>query len=304
MTIIVFGSINMDLVVRAPRLPNRGETLTGTTFTTVGGGKGANQAVACGRLGATTTMIGRVGDDTFGVTLLNSLRDYGVDTSGIITHSGLPSGIALITVDEAGENTIVIIPGANGAVGVEDVSRLGRMLGERRVLLLQLEVPMNTVMAAAQTARQLPSITTILDPAPAQSLPPELYGLVDIITPNETEATALSGVAVLDEASADLAARRLIGYGAKQVIIKMGGKGVYWRQADTGRFFPAFSVQAVDTVAAGDAFNGGLAVALSDGLPMETAIRWGQATAALSVTKGGAQPSMPDRASVTRLLEV
>jgi ribokinase len=221
MTILVFGSINMDLVVRAPRLPERGETLTGTTFFSVGGGKGANQAVACARLGAATTMVGRVGDDSIGGRLLEELRGYGVDTSGVITHTGLPSGVALITVEDAGDNTIVIVPGANGAISVEDVSRLGRLLPGRKALLLQLEIPMETVVAAARAARQL-NITTILDPAPAQTLPPELYTLVDIITPNETEATALSGTAVLDEAAADLAARRLIGYGARQVIIKMG----------------------------------------------------------------------------------
>jgi ribokinase len=162
---------------------------------------------------------------------------------------------------------------------------------------------MEIVVAAARTARQL-NITTILDPAPAQTLPSELYGLVDILTPNEIEATALSGTAILDEGSADLAARRLIGYGAKQVIIKMGSRGVYWRQGEIGRFFPAFQVQAVDTIAAGDAFNGGLAVALSDDMPMEEAIRWGQAAAALSVTRAGAQPSMPDRVAVMNLLAI
>jgi ribokinase len=248
-------------------------------------------------------MIGRVGDDAFGARMLDELRAYGVDTTGVITHSGLPSGVALITVaDNTAENTIVIIPGANGAIGVEDIGRLERLLTGRKALLLQLEVPIPIVAAAAAGARQA-NVLTILDPAPAQPLPPELYALADVLTPNETEATALSGIAILDEATADLAARRLIGYGARQVIIKMGSKGVFWRQGETAGFFPAFNVAAVDTVAAGDAFNAGLAVALTDGMPMETAIRWGQATAALSVTKAGAQPSMPERAAVVSLLE-
>ncbi|MGB9753715.1 ribokinase [Roseiflexus castenholzii] len=299
MTIVVFGSINMDLVVRTPRLPAPGETLTGHSFFTAPGGKGANQAVACARLGAPTRMVGRVGDDLFGEQLRHSLRSFGVQDDGVLTTPG-PSGVALIAVDDAAENTIVIVPGANGAVGSEDMPRLERALDGARALLLQLETPLATVAAAARAGRAR-GATVILDPAPALPLPDELYALADILTPNESEATTLTGIPVHDEQSAAAAARALLARGARTVIIKLGARGALAADANGVRFWPAFTVTAVDTVAAGDAFNGGLAVALSEGRPFEEAIRWGLAAGALSVTKHGAQPSMPDRAELLAL---
>jgi len=193
MAIVVFGSINMDLVVRAPRLPASGETLTGSAFLTSVGGKGANQAVACARLGAATRLIGRLGDDVFGGTLREGLHADGVDVTDVGTSVGIPSGVALITVDDRGENTIVVVPGANGTMGDDDVARLDSALEDARVLLLQLEIPLNAVVTAAQAARRH-GVTLILDPAPARPLPPELYVATDIVTPNETEAAALTGL--------------------------------------------------------------------------------------------------------------
>lgn len=300
MTIVVFGSINMDLVARTPRLPAPGETLTGHTFFTAPGGKGANQAVACARLGAPTRMVGRVGDDLFGEQLRASLRAAGVLDDDVLTTPG-PSGVALIAVDDAAENMIVIVPGANGAVGSDDMPRLEQALNGARVLLLQLETPLATVVAAARAARAR-GITVLLDPAPALPLPDELYALADILTPNESEAATLTGIPVHDEQSAAAAARALLARGVRTVIIKLGARGALTADANGARLWPAFTVTPVDTVAAGDAFNGGLAVALSEGRSFEEAIRWGLAAGALSVTKPGAQPSMPERKELLALL--
>jgi ribokinase len=301
MSVVVFGSINMDLVVRAPRLPAPGETLTGHTFFSVPGGKGANQAVACGRLGMLTKMVGRVGQDVFAVALRESLAAAGVDIAGVVATEG-PSGVAAIAVDDAAENTIVVVPGANGAVGAEDVARLDAALAGARVLLLQLEVPLDAVVAAARAARRR-GVTVVLDPAPARELPAELYPLADIITPNETEAGILLGFPVRDEAAAERAARGLLARGVGRVVLKLGGRGVYAADPSAGALHPAFPVTPVDTVAAGDAFNGGLAAALSEGRPFEEALRWGLAAGAISVTRAGAQPSMPSRAELLALLQ-
>jgi ribokinase len=301
MSVVIFGSINMDLVVRTPRLPAPGETLIGHTFFTAAGGKGANQAVACARLGAQSRMIGRVGDDMFGTTLRQNLRDYGVDDAGISVSAG-PSGVAVIAVDDAAENTIVIVAGANGTIGEDDLAALERALAGAKVLLLQLEVPIEAVLAAAQAARRR-GVTVILDPAPARQLPAELYAASDIITPNETEAAALVGFAVQDQQSAERAGQALLDRGVRAAIIKLGSKGVYWIDGARAGFAPAFPVVPVDTVAAGDAFNGGLAAALDASLPLEQALRWGLAAGALSVTKSGAQQSMPSRQELEQLLE-
>ncbi len=300
MAIVVFGSINIDLVVRTPRLPAPGETLTGHTFFTAPGGKGANQAVACARLGVPTRMVGRVGDDLFGEQLRASLRSFGVQDDGVLTTPG-PSGVALIAVDDTAENTIVIVPGANGAVSIADIPRLERALDGARALLLQLEVPIETVVAAARAAHTR-GVTVILDPAPALPLPDELYALADIITPNEHEATTLTGIAVHDDQGAIAAARTLIARGARRVALKLGARGALTADAEGEQFWSPFTVTPVDTVAAGDAFNGGLAVALSEGRSFNEAIRWGLAAGALSVTRHGAQPSMPERNEVLTLL--
>jgi ribokinase len=307
MGVIVFGSINMDLVVRTARLPKPGESFTGHSFFTAGGGKGANQAVACARMGVPTRLVGKVGGDVFGTTLRQDLQGYGVDISGVSVQPAQSSGVAVISVDDSAENCIIIVPGANGDVGHDDVERVAAMLNdvnEAQVLLLQLEIPLESVVDAAQLAHQR-GVTVILDPAPARPLPTELYTLIDILTPNETEATALTGFPVESEQDAAKAAAFLMRQGLKNLIVKMGAKGVYWHgpeHGERGQVFPAYQVTAVDTVAAGDAFNGGLAAALAEGRPFIEAIRWGLAVSALSVTKAGAQPSMPDRAAVMELM--
>ena len=301
MAIVVFGSINMDLVARAPRLPAPGETLTGVTFLTPPGGKGANQAVACARLGATTRLIGRLGDDVFGRTLRDGLRADGVDVSGVATSAGSPSGVALITVDDGGENTIIVVPGANGEMGEDDVIRLDGALEDAHVLLVQLEVPLDAVMAAARAA-QRHGVPLILDPAPARALPPALYAATHIITPNETEAAALTGIPTDSPEGVRRAARVLVERGARGALIKMSHKGAYWDDGQDGHFWDPVPVTATDTVAAGDAFNGALAVALAEGRPINDAIRWGLAAGACAVTKVGAQPSMPTREDVMELL--
>jgi ribokinase len=300
MNIIVFGSINMDLVSQVPRLPAPGETLRGSDFFTVPGGKGANQAAACARLGAPVAMIGRVGEDVFGTALLNGLKNYGVDVSGVTITPG-PSGVAVIAVDEQAENNIVIIPGANGQIGLEDLVRLDTALAGADSLLLQLEIPLEAVTAAARLAHHR-NVRVLLDPAPASPLPDELYGLVDWLTPNESECAALVGFPVPDSESAERAAEILIRRGVKHIIIKMGWRGAYLHDGISGTLIPGFRVEAVDTTAAGDAFNGALAVALCNGLALHEAVRFANAAGALSTTRRGAQPSMPSADEIKKLL--
>ena len=301
--VIVFGSINMDLVTRTPRLPRAGETLQGYEFFTAAGGKGANQAVAAARLGISTQMVGRVGNDDFGHQLRDGLQAAGVHIDQVLLDDNASSGVAVIAVDDAGENNIIIIAGANGRVNQEDVERLTDLLPSAAALLLQLEVPIPAVLIAAQAAQKA-GVPVILDPAPArEDIPPELYSLVDIITPNEVEATQLVGFPVDGQETASKAAAELQQRGIGTVIIKLGAHGVFCATASETFFVPAFSVQAVDTVAAGDAFNGGLAAALAEGLPLRQAVLWGAAAGALSATKVGAQPSLPDRETFRRFLK-
>ncbi|MEH2056242.1 MAG: ribokinase [Nostoc sp.] len=295
MSIIVFGSINIDLVATAPRLPVAGETLLGEEFFKVSGGKGANQAVALAKLGIPTQIVGRVGADDFGTELVNNLQTSGVQTHNIFVDETVSSGVAIITVSHTGENQIVVIPGANGRVNQEDVERLSHLLPQATALLLQLEIPITAVVAAAKAA-QGANIKVILDPAPAQSnLPDELYTLVDIMTPNEVEAAQLVGFPVDGEELAAKAAAVLLQRGVKCAIVKLGAKGVFCATAEEKFFVPAFRVNVLDTVAAGDAFNGGLAAALFEGLSLHQAVVWGAAVGALAATKSGAQTSLPDR---------
>jgi ribokinase len=301
MSIIVLGSINMDLVVHTPRLPKPGETLTGTSFHTTPGGKGANQAVACARLGASTQMIGRVGEDFFGSALKNNLLAYGVDITGISSEVSTPSGVALIEVDDAGENTIIVIPGANGIVGAPDLRHLETVLPQAKILLLQLEVPLDTAQEAAQMA-SAQGVTVILDPAPAKILPESLYSNVDILTPNTSEASILAGFPVETTEDAQRAARTFLDKGLEYAVIKMGARGAYVANQSWEKHFNAIPVEVVDTVAAGDAFNGALAVALSEGLPIEEAMVWGISGGAIAVTKPGAQEAMPARDQLLKLI--
>jgi len=301
MTVVVFGSINMDLVARAPRLPAPGETVPGHTFFTAPGGKGANQAVACARLGAPTRMVGRVGDDALGVELRAALRAAGVDEREVVSTAG-PSGVALIAVDDGARNTIIVVPGANGAIGSSDVARLEVALRGAQVLLLQLEIPLEAVIVAARAARRA-GVRVILDPAPACQLPAELYQLVDIITPNESEAATLVGFAPDDEAARIAAARALHARTGGAVVLKLGEHGALLFADEQALHLPALPVRAVDSVAAGDAFNAGLAVALVEGQSLPAALRWAVAAGALAVTRAGAQPAMPSRDEVLAMLK-
>ncbi len=302
MSIAVFGSINMDLVVRSPHIPVPGETILGSDFVTVPGGKGANQAVAAAQLGLPVHLIGAVGDDGFGQQLRQSLRDYTVDITHVQTIRGA-SGVALITVDDKGENTIVVASGANMRMTAGILDAVALALDDSKSLLLQLEIPYDLVLTAAHLAKRR-KLMVILDPAPApqKPLPAELYALADIITPNENETLALTGIAPIDDASAAAAAQVLHQRGAQHVVIKRGAQGVVWSHAGQQQVVPAFVVPAVDTVAAGDCYNGALAVALHDGMLMPVALRFAAASAAIAVTRRGAQSSMPNRREVLALL--
>ena len=302
MSIIVFGSINMDLVATAPHLPTAGETLLGYDFFQAPGGKGANQAVAIAKLGIPTQIVGRVGKQGFSQELIDNLATNDVKTDNIFVDESVSSGVAIINVDDAGENLIVVIPGANGQVNQEDVERLSRLLPGKKALLLQLEIPVPAVIAAAEAARKV-GVKVILDPAPAQKdLPEELYPLIAILTPNQVEAAQLVGFPVNDQDSAKKAAEILLQKGVKCAVVKLGSKGVYCSNGTESFFTPAFSVKTVDTTAAGDAFNGGLAAAISQEFSLKQAIIWGSAAGALAATKSGAQPSLPDRHTFDKFL--
>ena len=294
MSVISLGSINMDLVVRTPRFANPGETIVGLDFYTAPGGKGANQAVAVGRLGVDALMFGRIGDDFFGKNLLKNLQENNVGIKGVKIDDALPTGTALITVDDHAENIIIIIPGANSAVGDSDINNLIPFFKKGNILMLQLEIPLDTVVAATKKAKES-GVKVLLDPAPARELPDELLQLCDFITPNETEAQFLTGVKIENSVDAKKAAEVLLEKGVQAVIVKMSSKGSYYYDGSIEILFPAYKVDAIDTVAAGDAFNGSFAAALSEGKQIEEILQWANACGALSTTKPGAQPSMPSR---------
>lgn len=295
--VVVIGSLNMDLVTRAPRLPRGGETLIGESFATVSGGKGANQAVAAARLGAQVSMVGCVGSDAYGEELRGALLAEQIDCQAVSTVED-SSGVALIVVDDNSQNAIVIVAGANGALTPAVIDRFDAVLQAADVIICQLEVPDATVGHALKRGRELGK-TVILNPAPAsRPLPADWYASIDYLIPNESEASALSGLPVDSLASAETAASRLISLGAGKVIITLGAQGSLFANGKGFEHFPAPKVKAVDTTAAGDTFVGGFAAALAAGKSEAEAIRFGQVAAALSVTRAGAQPSIPTLSDV------
>lgn len=303
MSVLVLGSINMDLVAQVARIPAPAETLTGQGFFSAPGGKGANQAVAAAKLGASTAMIGRVGNDLFGTELLDGLREAGVETTAVSQSTTTSSGVALIAVDEDAQNSIIVVPSANGEVGDAELEQLERLLPQTAVLLLQLEIPLEVVETAVSLAQQH-AVTVILDPAPAQELPQSLYPQLDIITPNEIEAAQLVGFEVKNETDATRAAEQFVAWGVDHAVVKLGAQGVVAVSAEGERVFvPAFEITAVDTTAAGDAFNGGLAAALAANKPFVEALRWGAAAGALATTKQGAQSAVPTLPELRHLLQ-
>lgn len=293
-TIVVVGSLNLDLVATVPHHPAVGETLTGSDFNTYGGGKGANQAVALGRLGARVRMVGRLGSDGFAGQLRGGLEEAGVETGCVAQVPG-PSGTALITTSTAGENTIVVIPGANAALKPADLEPYRSVLAGAAMILAQLEIPLETIVRLGAMAREA-GVPLVLDPAPARALPRELLECVTWLTPNETETRILLGEdAAAAARPAAENAERLLKLGARNVILKLGAGGVYLAGADVEpSTVPAFAVTAVDTTAAGDAFNGAFAYALAGrGVRPREAAVFACAVAAISVTRAGAQSSMP-----------
>ena len=302
--IVVVGSINLDLVAATKRIPIAGETVAGHSFRTFPGGKGANQAVAAARLGGSVCMIGKLGADAFGIELRNNLVVANVDTDGIGVVPA-SSGVALITTDEDGQNAITVVAGANGYVSPADLDANLDLIRDAGILLTQLEIPVETVERLAEIA-SVHQIPLMLDPAPARPLPASLLKRVDWLTPNETETCILTGLppGELDDASLEEAAQTLLTAGCRNVILKLGSKGCYLALADgTRRFVPAYAVKALDTTAAGDAFNGAFAVAQMRGEEAIESAFWASAVAAISVTRPGAQASMPTALEVDRFLD-
>lgn len=299
--ILVVGSLNMDLVVQVERMPVGGETVSGGDLKLIPGGKGANQAAAAARLGATVAMVGCVGDDAFGPGLIDNLRRQGVATGHVRTVAHCATGTAMIVVDRAGQNSIVVSAAANERLGREEIDALQPLWPQVGILLLQFETPTDTVLYAARMARRH-GIQVILNPAPARPISPELLAHVHYLVPNESEATLLTGIDVRNVPSAERAARQLLGQGVPVVIVTLGASGALLCTADGTVHVPARKVQAVDTTAAGDAFIGGLAAALTEGLPREEAVRYATLAGTLAVTRLGAQTSLPSAAEVQALV--
>ncbi len=301
--LLVVGSANMDLIVRCCQAPRPGETIHGDEFSMAHGGKGANQAVASSRLGAKTTFVGRVGNDDFGRALRAALESEGIDVRSLRADLGAATGVAVIILEPSGQNRIIVIGGANLRLDDEDVAAAAKALKKTDALLMQLETPLPVVKAVARAAREM-SVLTVLD---AGAATPEvassgLIELMDVVSPNESEAEALTGIAVHSRGSAKLAAARLREIGARDVVIKLGALGAYWLGDGGEGEFPAFPITPVDTTAAGDAFTASLAVSLASGAPMPEAVRRANAAGALACLTLGAQPSMPTAAAADAFL--
>ena len=300
--IVVVGSSNTDMVVKAERIPVPGETVTGGQFVMAAGGKGANQAVAAARLGAEVTFVAKLGQDMFGDQAIENYNKEGIVTDLILRDPKHHTGVALIMVDQEGENLIAVASGANHALTPEDVEQAAERIRSADVVMLQLETPMDTVQFAAQLAADA-GVPVILDPAPAAPLDNSLLERVAYLTPNESEAERLTGIQVQDEASARAAADELLGRGARHVIVTLGSKGALVAGPDGASLIPSYAIDARDTTAAGDAFNGGLASALAKGMPLEEAVRQASLAGALAVTRMGAQPSLPTEQELRRFAE-
>ncbi|CDL86408.1 ribokinase [Xenorhabdus cabanillasii] len=298
----VMGSINVDHILNLKSFPQPGETVQGERYQVAFGGKGANQAVAAGRCGADITFIACVGQDDIGERVLQQLVKDNINTSAIEVIAGEATGVALIFVDQQGENVIGINAGANGALTPEYLCRYEQVIKDADALLLQLETPLDTVQLAAETAKKH-NTKVILNPAPAQKISDRLLSLVDIITPNETEAEFLTGVSVTDDAGAEKAAQSLHNKGIETVIITLGSRGVWLSEkGKQGKVVSGFEVKAIDTIAAGDTFNGALVTGLLEGKEILSAIRFAHAAAAIAVTRHGAQPSVPWRSEIDAFL--
>ncbi len=292
--IVVIGSSNTDMIIKARRIPRPGETILGGEFSMAAGGKGANQAVAAARAGGCVVFIAKVGNDLFGEKAARGFTEDGIDTSCLLVDEAAASGIALICVDDHGENSIAVASGANAKLLPADVMPFSDVIQNSAILLMQLETPLETVVFAASLANRT-EVPVILNPAPARELSAELLKCVSIITPNESEAELLTGIAVNDEDSAGRAAEALMNRGVGTVLITLGARGVFLAAREFRLHIPSFKVTAVDTTAAGDVFSGALAVALAEGSSVRDAARFAGAAAALSVTRLGAQPSIPNR---------
>ncbi|OZQ70875.1 ribokinase [Paenibacillus odorifer] len=299
--IVVIGSLNMDMVVRTKRSPDAGETLIGQAFALSPGGKGANQAVAAARLGAEVSMIGRVGKDTFGSEMLEIIRNEGIHIEHISVSEHQATGVASIVIEEDGENRIIVVPGANIELTVEDIQALEAVISQAKIIVLQLEMDLAMSEQAIAIAHRK-RIPVILNPAPARVLKDEMLAQVSYLTPNETEAGILSGMTVDSAETAEQAARILLQKGVQNVIVTLGSKGALIVNAEGAKAVPGFPVKAVDTVAAGDSFNGALAQQLVLGKTLEEAVSFANAVGALAVGKEGAIPSLPQLSEVEQFL--
>jgi ribokinase len=299
--IVVVGSSNTDMIIKVDRIPKPGETVIGGEFSTAAGGKGANQAVAAARAGGKVTFVARVGDDMFGRQAVEGFVADEINVSHVLQDSDAPSGVALIFVDERGENSIAVASGANARLTPLDVLAARQAISSADVLVMQLETPLETVRAAAELANEH-NVRVILNPAPAQRLGEEILRHISVLTPNETEAELLTGVEVSSETDAEAAASLLFTLGVEAVLITLGPRGAFILDADHRELVHGFQVEAVDTTAAGDVFNGALAVALADRRSLAEAARFASAAAALSVTKLGAQPTAPTREEIEEFL--
>lgn len=299
--IVVVGSSNTDLVIRASHIPRPGETLLGSAFETYAGGKGANQAVAAARLGADVTFVANIGADAFGDASIERFGVEGIRVGAIARDAEIPSGVALICVADSGENSIVVALGSNERLLPQHVDEAAGTFRSADVLLAQLETPLATVVYALRTARFI-GVTTVLNPAPARTLTPDVLALADWITPNETEAATISGISVGSIGDAEEAANRILETGAHGVVITLGAEGALLATAAGMRHIPARRVHAIDTVAAGDAFNGAFAVALANHAEPAEAVEYACCAASIAVTRRGAQPSLPTDEEVRRIL--